>query len=48
MHRPFSTFISPMSANNYNIGYYDYNRELQIQVQIGSKMFPEYHVRSLA
>ena len=27
---------------------YDYNKELELQMQLGSKLFPEYPIRSLA
>ena len=48
VHRQFNTFLGPMHGANYTVGTYDYNKELQWQIQIGSKMFPEYPVRSLA
>ena len=49
VHRPFNTFAGPFRLNDfYNVGPYDYDKELQWQIQIGSKMFPEYPARSLA
>jgi len=36
------------SARLTAVGYFDFNRELEYQVQIGSKMIPEYPCRSLA
>ena len=40
--------MGPMSGDDYVGGEYDYDRELQWQLQIGSKMFPEYPCRSMA
>jgi len=37
-----------MCAGDYTTGTYDYSKELQWQLQIGSKMIPEYPCRSLA
>ena len=37
-----------MSGANYINGAYDYAKELQWKLQIGSKMIPEYPCRSLA
>jgi len=48
VHKPFNTFTHPMSGTDYTGGGYDYSEELQWQLQIGSKNFPEYPVRSLA
>jgi hypothetical protein len=36
-------FWHPMEGTDY-----DYNKELQLQIQIGSKLYPEYPIRSLA
>jgi hypothetical protein len=47
-HRSFNTFMGPMSGTDYVGGNYDYDKELQWQLQIGSKMFPEYPCRSMA
>jgi hypothetical protein len=47
-HRTFNTFISSMSDNTFFANKYDYGKELQWQLQIGSKMFPEYPCRSMA
>ena len=47
-HRSFNTFMGPMNGTDYVNGEYDYNKELQWQLQIGSKMFPEYPCRSMA
>ena len=47
-HRGFNTFASPMANADYSDGGYNYVRELQWQLQIGSKMFPEYPCRSMA
>jgi hypothetical protein len=48
VHKQFNTFTHPMSGLDFNGGIYDYTEELQWQLQIGSKMFPEYPVRSIA
>jgi hypothetical protein len=48
VHKQFNTFLHPMRGPDYEVDDYDYQYELQWQVQIGSKMFPEYPVRSLA
>ena len=37
-----------MKGGDYTGGAYGYNKELQWQLQIGSKMFPEYPCRSMA
>jgi hypothetical protein len=47
-HKIMNTFTHPMRGTGYVNGDYDYSKELQWQIQIGSKMFPEYPVRSLA
>jgi hypothetical protein len=47
-HRAFNTFMGPMFGPDYVGGEYDFNKELQWQLQIGSKMFPEYPCRSMA
>ena len=48
VHKDFNAFVGPMKSDDYTTGAYDYAKELQWQLQIGSKMFPEYPVRSLA
>ena len=48
VHRSFNSFLGPMAGLNYVGGEYSFANELQWQVQIGSKMFPEYPCRSLA
>ena len=47
-HKSFNNFVGPMTGTDYVGGEYDYNKELQWQLQIGSKMFPEYPCRSMA
>ena len=47
-HRSFNTFMGPMAGGNYTNGSYGFTKELQWQVQIGSKLFPEYPCRSIA
>ena len=46
IHRSSNTFQHPMAGANNTGGNHD--TELQWQLQIGSKMFPEYPVISLA
>ena len=48
VHRNMNTFVHPMKGIGYAIGDYEYDEELQLQLQIGSKMFPEYPIRSFA
>jgi len=48
VHRQFNSFLGPMAGNDYRVDKYVYNRELQWQIQIGAKNFPEMPVRSLA
>ena len=48
IHKTFNSFLHPMSGGDYKVGDYQYSKELQWQIQIGSKMFPEYPARSLA
>ena len=47
-HRTFNTFVGPMYGTDCVGGEYNYEKELQWQLQIGSKMFPEYPCRSMA
>ena len=47
-HRNFNTFMGPMYGGDYVGGEYDFNKELQWQLQIGSKNFPEYPCTSMA
>ena len=48
VHKQFNTFTHPMTDSEFSGMVYDYQKELQWQLQIGSKNFPEYPVRSLA
>ena len=48
LHNQFNTFAGPMASTDWTTGTYDYGKELQWQLQIGSKMFPEYPCRSLS
>lgn len=48
VHKNMNTFVSPMTDADFVGAEYDYTKELQWQLQIGSKMFPEYPVRSIA
>ena len=43
--KDFNNFWHPMSSGT-NGGEYDSGKELEFQVQIGSKLFPEYPIRS--
>ena len=48
VHRTWNTFMGPMAGSDYTGGEYNYKKELQWQLQIGSKKFPEFPCRSLA
>ena len=49
VHKNVYTFLHPMSGDNFTVAAgYNYAKELRWQIQIGSKMFSEYPVRSLA
>ena len=48
VHKTFNSFLHPMSGATYTAGAYNYDKEVQWQLQIGSKLFPEYPARSLA
>ena len=48
VHGQFNTFTHPMAGPDFTGGVYNYNLEVQWQLQIGSKMIPEYPCRSLA
>ena len=48
VHQQFNTFMGPMAGTDYTAGTYDFTKELNWQLQIGSKMIPEYPCRSLA
>jgi hypothetical protein len=49
VHKTFNSFLHPMSAAYYAVAEItDYTKEFQWQLQIGSKLFPEYPARSLA
>jgi len=41
-------FYHPMNPTAADTKYYDYNEELEFQIQVGSKLFPEMGIRSLA
>ena len=47
-HRSFNTFMSPMTNANFAGERYNFDKEFQWQLQIGSKMFPEFPCRSMA
>ena len=47
-HTTVNTFVHPMNGVDYALGEYNWNEELQYQISIGSKLFPEYPCRSLA
>ena len=40
VHKEFNPFVGPMRSTDYTTGGYDYAKELQWQLQIGSKMSP--------
>ena len=41
-HNQFNNFVGPMASADFATGTYHYSKELQWQLQIGSKIFPEY------
>ena len=43
--KTFNDFFHSMGGNATNV--YDPGREVELQIQIGSKLFPEYPIRSL-
>ena len=43
-----NSFVHPMFMADYSAGAYNFDKELQWQVQIGSKLFPEFPCTSLA
>jgi hypothetical protein len=45
--KPWNDFFSPMSPNNYDGTLsHDTGGEFEFQLQVGSKLFPEYPIRS--
>jgi len=48
IHKQFNTFAHPMTDSEFSGMPYNFEKELQWQLQIGSKNFPEYPVRSIA
>jgi len=44
LHKEFNTFYHPMSTVTDNV--YNPDKEIEWQVQIGSRLYPEYSVRS--
>ena len=48
VNKEINTFVGPMRSADFTTGGYDYAKELQWQLQIGSELFPEYPARSLA
>jgi hypothetical protein len=47
-YKTFNDFFHSMGALALNAQVYDPNLEMEFQVQIGSKLFPEYPMRSVA
>ena len=45
-NKEFNDFNHPM--DNATNGKYDKDYELEVQMQIGSKLFPEYPIRSIS
>jgi len=52
LHKQFNPFYHPMSSGADNggisLGVYDTSQELEVQIQIGSRLFPEYPIRSVS
>ena len=48
--KEFNYFYHPMGLQDVENAdtFYDFNQELEFQVQIGNKMIPEYPIRSLS
>ena len=46
VHRSFNTFVHPMAGGDFMGGTYDRNEEVEWQIQIGSKLIPEFPVKS--
>ena len=44
--KEFNNFWHPMSASSGGPGVYDDGKEVELHVQIGSKLYPEYPIRS--
>ena len=47
-HRNFNTFMGPMYGGDYVGGEYNFDKDLQWQLQIGSKNLPAYPCTSMA
>ena len=47
-NKPWNGFYHPMSGQQPKVEGYNHDLELEYQVQIGSKQFPEYPIRSAA
>ncbi len=48
INKPFNGFYHPMSGQQPGDELYNSNKELEFQIQIGSKQFPEYPIKSMA
>jgi len=48
VHSSVNTFMAPMTDADYMGANYNYLKELQWQLQVGSKMFPEFPCGSIA
>ena len=48
INKPWNGFYHPMSGQVPQEELYDPRKELEYQVQIGSKQFPEYPIKSIA
>ena len=47
-YKDWNSFYSPMETYSSGINSSSYNGEIEFQVQLGSKMYPEYPIRSHA
>lgn len=50
VHKEFNTFFHPMAmaAHTTGLDLYDYGQEFEWQVQIGSRLYPEYCYRTIS
>ena len=47
-YKETNLYYHPMYVQNAGATDYIYDREMELQIQIGSKLFPEYPVKSIA
>ena len=47
VNKPWNMFYHPMSGQLSTPAAYDVTKELEVQIQVGSKLYPEYPIRAL-